>query len=235
MEQLKDEHAYRRRRKHFENLESFAKREATGGHPYLFALALVKLCSILEAAVDHVLVQLLKDPRTIESSSKLSRLKGPLVEFMGATELERMIYLREALKQDMASDLKIGAGRFESVLDALGFCGTIAPSIRKALLELHEIRNVMVHSMGRVDKHFKVRCPWIALALGESVPVTRTQYLVYHSSALWYLIELDQRWGEKVTGQGRGKDADELLLVLESEVSAVAPYGSGQVEPIAAS
>ena len=235
MKELRDEQTYQTRRRHFENLETFAKKEATGGHPYLFALASVKLCSILEAAVDHVLVQLLKDPHIVASSTKLSRLKGPLVEFMGATELDRMVYLREALKQEMASDLKIGIGRFESILDALGFSGTVAPSIRKALLELHEIRNVIVHNTGKVDKHFMARCPWVTIGLGGTLQVSHTQYQAYHTAALWYMIELDQRWGEKITEKGRGKDADDLLIKLETDVSAVAPYGQCEPESIVAS
>lgn len=235
MERLRDEHAYLTRRKHFEKLESFAKKEVSDGHPYLFALVSVKLCSILEAAVDHVLVELLKDPRTVTSSTKVSRLKGPLVEFIGATELDRMVYLREALKQEIASDLKVGVGRFESVLDALGFCGIVAPSIRKALLELHEIRNVVMHKMGKADKQFKARCPWNEIELGQSMRVTQTEYRVYHTAALWYLIELDQRWGEKMTDQGRGKEADDFLTELETEVSGVVPYGSMQSEMMGAS
>ena len=88
---------------------------------------------------------------------------------MGATEFDRTVYLREALKQEIASDLKIGVGRFESVLDALGFSGSVAASIRKALLELHEIRNVIVHSMGKIDKHFQARCPWTSMDIGQTV------------------------------------------------------------------
>jgi hypothetical protein len=235
MPQLKDETAYIRRRKHFENLEGFAQREASNGHPYLFSLACIKLCSILEAAVDHVLVELLRNPSTVSSSSRLLRLKGPLIEFMGASELERIIYLREALKQDIAADLKIGAGRFESILDALGLSGTITPSIRKALLELHEIRNVVVHNMGKADKHFKNRCPWIAIEVGESVQVTQVQYRAYNTSGLWYLIELDQRWGDKVTNMGRSKDAEDLLAELQAEVASVPVYGAAQVGSTTAS
>jgi hypothetical protein len=226
IEQLKDEQLYLERRRHFEKLETFAKKEASGGHPYLFGLASVKLCSIQEAAVDHVVVQLLKDSKILSSSPKLLRLKGPLVEFIGASEIDRIIYLRDCLKQELASDLKVGIGRFEALFEALGFAGFVAPSIRKALLELYELRNVIVHKMGKMDKQCKTRCPWLSFDVGEAVRVSHMQYRAHHNASLWYLIELDQRWGEKVVNEGREKDADDLLSEIETHVSAVAPYGA---------
>jgi hypothetical protein len=231
MPELQNDHAYLRRRKHFENLEGFATKEAEEGHPYLFGLASIKVCSILEAAVDHILLELLRIPGTIDSNSKLPRVKVPLIEFMGATELERMIYLRDALKHEMASDLKIGVGRFESVVDTLGLSGTVAPSVRKALLELREMRNVIVHNMAKADRFFKIRCPWIAVDVGQSLRVTQVQHRAYHTAALWYLIELDQRWQEKITMVGRGKDAEDLLNELETEIASVPAYGPARNRP----
>jgi hypothetical protein len=145
---------------------------------------------------------------------------------MRATEIEKMIYLREALKQDMASDLKVGVGRFESVLDALGLSGTVPPCIRKALVELHEMRNVIVHNLARADRFLKIRCPWIAVEVGEDLTVTQVQYRAYNTAALWYLMELDQRWRAKITKLGRDKAADDLLLELETDVTAIPAYGS---------
>jgi hypothetical protein len=77
MPELQDERAYLSRRKHFENLVGFATKKAANGHPYLFGLASIKICSILEAGVDHVLIELLKTPGTTDSSAKLSRVKVP--------------------------------------------------------------------------------------------------------------------------------------------------------------
>ena len=74
----------------------------------------------------------------------------------------------ELLEQDIGARLKPGAGRFECVLEALGFQGGVQESLRRDLVEFRATRNVLVHNAGVVDLKFKKTCPWNDLALGET-------------------------------------------------------------------
>lgn len=223
---FKDESAYQRQRGHYEKLELFGKTQMDKGHPYLFGLACVKLCSILEASVDFVIAALLKRPETVTSSTRLMKLKGPLIQFTQASEADRIAFLSDALKQEIASDLKIGVGRFESLLDQVGFGGNVGSGVKKALLELIEMRNVIVHRMGRVDNQLISRCPWLSMQIGEAVNLNAETYRIYEGAVFWYLIELDQRWEEKIESGGRKADASSLQNDIEQDISSLKRYSS---------
>ena len=194
---LKDDAIYEKRKEHYKRLEEFAKIENEQGHPYLFSLACVKLWSILEAAVDFMLLELLKDNERATKSVRLGKIRGPLLSFLQASDAQKIEYLKETLLQELGSDLKVGLGKFEAPLGELGFSGHVSEPIRRTLLELNELRNLVVHKTGVIDSRFKERCPWIPLSQGQNFLPTYDNYRNYQTASLWYLLELDQRYEQQ--------------------------------------
>lgn len=217
---------YKSRKKHYEKLKDFATREIEKGHPYLFSLVCVKSCSILEAAVDSLVVDLFKSYKHEEQSQKLLGMKGPLLPFLNASEDERAAVLRETLMQNIGADLKVGIGRFEAPLSELGLGGFVASNVRITLLELTEMRNVIVHRAGKVDSRLKERCAWLAFKIDDPLFLGIADYYRYTLAAQWYLMELDLRWKERL-GEERNKELVELQKKLEKFLDDNKPSPTG--------
>jgi hypothetical protein len=215
---LKNDATYEKRREHYKKLEEFSKIEEDQGHPYLFSLACVKLWSILEAAVDFMLLELLKDNERASKSVRIGKIRGPLLSFLQASDAQKIEYLKEALLQELGSDLKVGLGKFEAPLGELGFSGDVSEPIRRTLLELNEVPNLVVHKAGVVDRRFKERCPWVPLSEGQKFRVTYHNYRNYRTASLWYLIELDQRY-EQQYGEEKQRYPQVINFLHELEES----------------
>lgn len=56
-----------------------------------------------------------------------------------------MTYITKELSRSLNADFKRGVGQFEAILDAIGLAGPVDPDVRRTLLELNEVRNVLVH------------------------------------------------------------------------------------------
>ena len=198
---VSNDEEYERRKAHARKLGEFAQAEASQGYSYLFSLAIVRLYSALEAAVDALFVASIRERPDVLNSEVFSKLKGPLVAFAIATEDERAEILRDRLFQETAARLRIGISRFEIVLDAIGLPGVIPDVIRRVILELAEIRHVIVHRNGMIDKKLVRRCPWLSDAVGTQIKVGGIEYHLYSLAATWYLVDLAFRWaaGEGVT------------------------------------
>ena len=70
-------------------LEEFAKKQIEKGFPYVVSIATVRLWSILEAAVDDVVVLMLKMTKCARTNEVVRKLKGPIVEFLDAPREEQ--------------------------------------------------------------------------------------------------------------------------------------------------
>jgi hypothetical protein len=103
---FKDDAIYEKRRDRDKKLEEFSRIERDHGHPYLFSLACVKLWSIVEAAVDFMLLELLKDNERSAKSVRMGKIRAPLLLFWQASNPQKIKYLKEALLQELGSDLR---------------------------------------------------------------------------------------------------------------------------------
>lgn len=185
--------AYEERRQRDEKLKQFAEREAAKGNPYLFGLAIIRLWSILEAAVKFILLESLKSTKFHEYGQDLTTLSVPLVEFLQASDEERAELILERLNQRISSALKPGMGRFEAPLAAVGRGGGVADSVRRAILELSEVRNILVHRNGIADRKLLEMCPWLQLETGQPHLPSYQDFHIYQSAVFWYILELERR------------------------------------------
>jgi hypothetical protein len=116
-----------------------------------------------------------------------------LVEFANASLDEQAEHLVSELKSALKVSLKAGVGRFEGVLAPLGLGGPVDEGVRRALFELSEVRNVVVHRAGVVDRRFMEKCPWRSVSSNAMLHVSRADVALYQAAALWYVSELHRR------------------------------------------
>jgi hypothetical protein len=215
---------YEARRARAAEVETFA---TSRGSEYVSELGVVKLWSILEAAVDNLLVLYLSTPERWPATPALKRIEGPLVEFAAASPEERAEYLAEQLKADISAQLKAGIGRFEVIVAAIGLAGAVEPEIRRRCFELSNVRNVVVHKGGIADRRFVEACPWFGVAAGEKIRITELHFHRYAICAMWYLTEVAARLSSSdlVTPHDRSLrgEFDEIRETFRRQLEELAP------------
>jgi hypothetical protein len=174
-------------------IETFAKEEFRLGFPYLFSTATIRLWSILESAIDDLIVDALRTRSEVRMLPAFKKLKGPLIEFVTAPADNQAAFLTDLLKEHVSASLKPGVGRFEALLDCVGLGGPVAKVVRRTLLELSEVRHALIHRLGKVDAKLKERCPWLPLQLGERLNITKPIFISYYRAVIWYVLEVDER------------------------------------------
>jgi hypothetical protein len=176
------------------DLESFAKREQKLGFPYLYAVASIRVWTILEATIDDFAIHLLQHGTDLTDIEALKKIKVPVLEYMAASEYERAEYLLNELKQTSKVPLQSGITRFESLLITFELNGSMPEEFRRLLFELWQVRNALVHRNGKIDIRLKDACPWLNLQLGEMLILTKSNFQKYIYSTTWYLYELELRY-----------------------------------------
>lgn len=192
-DELEDDYFYQARLEDTKKLEIFANRQVKEGFSYLYETAIIRLWAILETAADDLVLTLLeKFPKVLETEI-IQNLKGPLVDFLQASEKERAALLFERLKREVDAQFKPGVGRFEVVFKAIDFGGPVPDDARRQLLELSEVRHSIVHRNSKADVKVIERCPWLGLKMGGRIRLTHKRYMHYWMAVACYLSELLRR------------------------------------------
>jgi hypothetical protein len=191
---LLDEAVYTKSIENATRLQEFAKREAERSYPYMYGLALVKLLAIIEALVGEVALQVLIHNPSAWATPAVQAVKGPLVPFEQLPIHARAETIISSLRRDIEAKPALGIAKFENLLDGVGFGGEMHPLIRKAFLELREVRNCLIHRNGRADPRILELCPWLGLTSGQELLVDHSGFSWYLHAALWYEFELWLRW-----------------------------------------
>ncbi len=194
-------------------LESFARQQESGGFSYLHEIATIRLWSILEAAVTHLVESLLLHLPSTREAPAVRKLKGPLVEFAGAAPEDQAQLLLFQLRQELGVSLKPGPAKLEDLLSAIGLTGQLPDSVRRTLLELNQVRNVLVHRHGRADAALRRFCPWVDTPTGTLHRVSSSAFRRYSLAAHWYLADLVRRQLQAVSPTAT--DLPEALAKLE--------------------
>lgn len=171
----------------------FAAEEKESGFPYIFGLAVVKLWSILETCVAELISGALRTPERCKSQNILQKLEGPLLEFRSVDPDQQADFLADILRSSVRAPLKVGIGQFEATLDPCGLGGAVDNDVSRTLLEISQVRNIIVHKSGRIDRRFTELCPWLRCTIGTEFVITEQDFHAYVSAALWYLLELQRR------------------------------------------
>lgn len=181
---------HERRAKH---AAALATEQDEQGFRYLWSLGAVQLWSIAEVTIDHVALRLLRYPELIPEDSILNRLEGPLLPFLGHAEEDRAERLIGLLKEKLRAGVKLGVGRFEALLEPFGIGGPYRDNVRRTFLELSQVRNLVVHQNGLVDRRFQSVCPWFVSSVGEVLPLVANHFMIYSLCVDWLILEIDLR------------------------------------------
>jgi hypothetical protein len=174
-------------------LEDFAKEEASRGFPYLHSIAIVRVWSILEVTVDDLVRRLFRTPNVLPAGGVIAKMEGPLLPFINASPEDRAELMFIALKQKLSVALKPGVARMEELLEPVGLHGQINDAVRRLLLELGAVRNVLVHRNGITDKRFIVACPWLQCREGRPLSLSHNHFEMYWFAVGWYMLEISRR------------------------------------------
>ena len=219
---FKTEEHYTEATKHAKGLEAFAKAEEKYDFPYLYGMAATRLWTILEAMVDDLVAYLVQTRPECREMDVIRKLEGPLVEFASAKESDRAKYLADLLTEQVKARFKLGIGRFEAALNQIGMGGPVDPDVQKTILEMSQIRHVIIHRLGKADGKLVTNCPWLNLRPGQKVRITQKHFRRFYLAFFWYMLELDRRLAKllsKTTSEFKTRIHQECLDELRTASS----------------
>lgn len=172
---------------------AFALAEIESGFPALHAHAVVAQWGALDALVsDLVVAWLLNDSQALRSE-RVGRIKLPLAVYESLDREGRMSLLAQEINRSINADLKLGIGKFESLLEVIGLAGAVDDATRRDLLEVSEVRNLLVHRAGVADRRFVETCPWLKAEIGTELRVSHADYGRYCGAMQAYILCLINR------------------------------------------
>ena len=124
------------------------------------------------------------------SRAAFDKLKVAVGPFMALSDAERSIFLVSELKRDLSTDLKLGLGQFEPLLNAVGLGGSVPDNVRRTLFYGQQLRNLVAHRGAVVDIRFKSACPELGYEVNDHAKLSSKQFfdLVDALSAFAVLI-----------------------------------------------
>lgn len=192
------------------------KREQESDYAVLNSMAVVAICAHLEFFVKNVAEGFLRHHRGIWKVPALQRLSIRLGDYFGTSSARRHTLIVELLERDLMTESRYGVDRFERMLDVFGFAGPTSRSVKKVLYELFSVRNLIAHNAGRVDRKFKIECPWIKSKVGQPHHVSSASLAIYLRGVSTYITIIICRWGRR-----RGGDMSESEQFCEEQGLAI--------------
>lgn len=166
-----------------------AQQEVDKGFPVLHGLAVVALWSWIENFVKEFVVLWLVHRKDAYSAAALQKLKVKLGEYLQLSKSEQAHYVVELLEQDLASPLKRGVARLDSLLEPFALAATPLPDgCAKTLFELQQVRNAIAHKNGNADRQLRSACPWLKVKLDRPVPVSHEMLHRYTDACMQYWL-----------------------------------------------
>lgn len=164
--------------------------------PVLHGLAVVGLWSWMEHFVKGFTALWLTHRRDALDVPAVQKLRVRLGEYLQLQKAEQAQFLVELLEQELASPLKRGAARFESLLQPFELSFQLPDGCGQTLFELQQVRNAIAHRNGRADRRLRSDCPWLKLKINQPVLVSRKMLHAYSGAAGEFLLALLYRVGD---------------------------------------
>jgi hypothetical protein len=180
-----------------QNLAQLAQTEVDADFPLVCAQATISLWADLENGLRTFLAAWLHHEASAKAIQPIQKLKVSLGEYDAMDSDERCLYIIDRLEQEMEPRTRRGIDRFEPLFAAFGFETTLDKRLKRDLLELCLVRNVLVHRRGIADRRFAQSCPWLHLSVGEQITITPKAYEKYIHAVTAYLYELLVRVGAR--------------------------------------
>jgi hypothetical protein len=154
---------------------------------YLFELAIVRLWTALEAAMNAFCLALLGHEERWKSLDAVNQVKLTLGEFMQMSEGDQLKLVFETMLSTTRARHAPGIGRWETFLKSLELGGDVPEGIRKTLLWLGETRHILVHRHGIVDDKYLKTCAWAGTPKGERVRINGSAFFMSRNAVKGYI------------------------------------------------
>ena len=139
--------------------------------------------------LDFVALWIEKRPKTI-AEGYTARVRIDLVELSRLNVRDRARLIVDELDKTTSGESRLGAGRFEKLLEPIGFNVTLDAEFKKTFLEFQQVRNCIAHRFGVVDQKLAHRCPWLKVRVGDDLALTLDQFTAYSIAVQEYILEL---------------------------------------------
>ena len=171
-------------------LAEIAQAEVDSGFAILHSINVVLLWGAMESATrDFLVAWLVKYPeaRQVEGIAKLRVKVG---EYESFNSEDRMRYLVGLLEREYGAALRPGISRFTKLLHLFGIVPELDNEVRKCLMEMSAVRNVIVHRASIVDQRFIDLCAWTNWKVGDKVQIADAQLQNYLDAQLTFLDQV---------------------------------------------
>jgi hypothetical protein len=205
---------------------ALAQTEVESDFPVLHGLAVVALWSGLEHFIKGLLTLWLTHRKEASTAPVVQRLKVKLGDYLQLSKAEQARYLVELIEQDLASSLRRGVSRFESLLESFSLGGSLPDGCAKTLFELQQFRNLVAHRNGIADRQFRSECPWLKVKVNQPVQITREMLIHYFNAAMEYMLTVFYRIGDAYGHDLRPEDASTSLSEGALNASAADSVGA---------
>lgn len=181
---------YSSRLKSTEQLAEVARREIDEDHPLLNALATVYCWSILDSFIrDYLALWITRRPSS-RKVEPLQRIRIYFGEYESLNPHERNHYIIGRMAEELGVNRKHGLYRFRLLLEPFGLSFKLSNNLERDLIELQNVRNIIVHRNGLVDRRFQDACPWIKQNIGSKIIIDTQQNMAYYLAANAVIVNL---------------------------------------------
>jgi hypothetical protein len=154
--------------------------------PELCAMLAVTTWGSLEALVEDVVVALLMCEPARLNNACFDKISTPLAEYELLDLEGRMRFLYRELEKKNRSVDKLGVNGFETLLQHFGIQVSPNDEVKKQLIALSQIRNIIVHREHIVDRRLVEKCSWLGLKVGEKLELKRPEFESYFEASTAY-------------------------------------------------
>jgi hypothetical protein len=186
------------------------------GCPFLHGLAAVAVWGELEAFVEDYAIEMLLFDDHLWRSETFAKLRAPVVDFMAMSLRERAEWTVQAIQRDMGAGQRNAISLLQSPVESVGLNGQVNELVKRPLIELCAIRNLLVHRRGVADKRFLSLCPWSPIAVGDNACVDGPKLDWYASAAVLFgcelLVQTLKKYGEDASQEDGVIRASKVML-----------------------
>lgn len=158
---------------------SYAEEFQKKGHALLHAHMLLGQWSALETFIEELAAGWLHVHPEALRSLVLQKVRVPLAEMLALSDAERLDRIVSEIARDLKVDLANGVSKFEKILDAIGLGGPLDSDLKRAIFEMHQIRNCIAHRAATADQRLIEACPWLELRPGERINIWLYKFMYY--------------------------------------------------------
>jgi hypothetical protein len=176
---------------------ALAGREVSQGFPVLHAQAVVTQWAYLEACVRRLLADWVQNEPSCLGGDAFQKVRVRLADYERLDGIDKAFFVVDAFERENGAGLQNGVDRFETLLSAVGLNADVPAALKRLIFELGQVRNVILHRGGVVDRKFSDACPWLGVKVDDQLQVTHTKYAEYGRAVQDYFTLLICRVGDR--------------------------------------